>query len=43
MKVSDIDEKAGFKNEGTVRKHAQLVRGVWADFYLYSIFREEWK
>jgi RimJ/RimL family protein N-acetyltransferase len=36
-------EQAGFKKEGTVRKHAQLVRGVWSDFYLYSILREEWK
>jgi RimJ/RimL family protein N-acetyltransferase len=35
-------EKAGFKTEGTLRKH-QFVRGVWADFYLYSVLREEWK
>ena len=35
-------EKAGFTVEGTIRKH-QLVRGVWNDFYLLSILREEWK
>jgi ribosomal-protein-alanine N-acetyltransferase len=35
-------EKAGFIKEGTVRKH-QFVRGVWTDYYLYSIIREEWK
>jgi RimJ/RimL family protein N-acetyltransferase len=35
-------EKAGFTKEGTVRK-AQLVRGVWNDYYLLSILREEWK
>jgi RimJ/RimL family protein N-acetyltransferase len=35
-------EKAGFKTEGTCRK-LKLVRGVWNDFYLLSILREEWK
>jgi len=35
-------EKAGFRIEGTVRK-AFFVRGVWTDYYLYSILREEWK
>jgi ribosomal-protein-alanine N-acetyltransferase len=35
-------EKAGFKKEGTVRKSA-FVRGEWANAYLYSILREEWK
>ena len=35
-------EKAGFKREGTLRK-ALFVRGKWADTYLYSILREEWK
>jgi len=35
-------EKAGFRVEGTIRK-SQLVRGVWNDFYLLSILREEWK
>ena len=35
-------EKAGFKIEGTVRKLA-FVRGVWTDWYLHSILREEWK
>jgi RimJ/RimL family protein N-acetyltransferase len=36
-------EQAGFKKEGTVRKHARLVRGVWSDSNLYSILKEEWK
>ncbi len=35
-------EKTGFKIEGTIRK-LQFVRGVWVDYYLYSILREEWK
>ena len=35
-------KKVGFKIEGTIRKF-QLVRGVWNDFYLLSILREEWK
>ena len=35
-------EKVGFKNEGTIRK-LQIVRGVWTDYQLYSILREEWK
>jgi len=35
-------EKLGFKTEGTCRK-LKLVRGVWTDFYLLSILREEWK
>ncbi len=35
-------EKTGFKIEGTVRK-LQLVRGVWTDYCLLSILREEWK
>jgi RimJ/RimL family protein N-acetyltransferase len=35
-------EKAGFRIEGTVRK-PMLVRGVWTDYYLHSILREEWK
>ncbi len=35
-------EKAGFRIEGTVRKLA-FVRGVWTDYYLHSILREEWK
>jgi RimJ/RimL family protein N-acetyltransferase len=35
-------KKAGFQIEGTIRK-CQLVRGVWNDFYLLSILREEWK
>jgi len=35
-------ENAGFKREGTVRKSA-FVRGAWADAYIYSILREEWK
>jgi RimJ/RimL family protein N-acetyltransferase len=35
-------EKAGFRIEGTIRK-LYFVRGVWTDYYLYSILREEWK
>jgi len=35
-------EKVGFKMEGTIRK-LMLVRGVWTDYYLHSILREEWK
>lgn len=35
-------EKTGFKKEGIVRKE-MFVRGKWADFYRYSILREEWK
>jgi RimJ/RimL family protein N-acetyltransferase len=35
-------EKVGFRIEGTIRKH-RLVRGVWTDYYLLSILREEWK
>jgi len=35
-------EKAGFRIEGTIRKLA-LVRGVWTDWHLHSILREEWK
>ena len=35
-------EKAGFKREGTIRKGI-FAWGNWADLYLYSILREEWK
>ena len=35
-------KKVGFQMEGVIRK-SQLVRGVWNDFYLFSILREEWK
>jgi RimJ/RimL family protein N-acetyltransferase len=35
-------EKIGFKMEGNIRK-LQFVRGVWVDYYLFSILREEWK
>jgi RimJ/RimL family protein N-acetyltransferase len=35
-------EKAGFRIEGTIRK-LRFVRGVWTDYYLYGILREEWK
>jgi RimJ/RimL family protein N-acetyltransferase len=35
-------EKAGFKTEGTIRK-LHFVRGLWTDYYLLSILREEWK
>ena len=35
-------EKAGFQKEGRIRK-GLFVWGNWADLYLYSILREEWK
>ena len=35
-------EKAGFRNEGTIRR-SYFIRGEWRDHYLYSILREEWK
>jgi RimJ/RimL family protein N-acetyltransferase len=35
-------EKNGFKREGLLRK-AMLTWGKWADVYIYSILREEWK
>ena len=35
-------EKAGFKNEGTLRK-SFFMRGEWRDAHIYSILREEWK
>ena len=35
-------EKIGFKREGTIRK-AYFIYGDWADHYMYSILREEWK
>jgi RimJ/RimL family protein N-acetyltransferase len=35
-------EKVGFRKKGTVRG-LLLVRGVWTDYYLLSILREEWK
>ena len=34
-------EKIGFKKEGDSK--ISSVRGEWADAYLYSILREEWK
>ncbi|HVP16514.1 MAG TPA: GNAT family protein [candidate division Zixibacteria bacterium] len=37
-----VIEKTGFKKEGILRK-AAFVTGVWADFYIFSILREEWK
>ncbi len=36
-------EKAGFKREGTLRKALWAAKGEWADGYIYSILREEWK
>jgi len=36
-------EKAGFKKEGTLRKALWDSKGKWADGYIYSILREEWK
>jgi len=38
-----ILEKAGYKNEGTLRKALWEYDGMWADGYMYSILREEWK
>ena len=35
-------EKAGFRREGTIRK-AYFIHGEWADHYMYSVLREEWK
>jgi len=37
-----ILEKAGFRIEGTMRKF-QFVKGVWTDYCLHSVLREEWK
>jgi len=37
-----ILEKAGVRIEGTIRKFL-FVRGVWTDYHLLSILREEWK
>jgi ribosomal-protein-alanine N-acetyltransferase len=37
-----ILEEIGFKREGTIRKSG-YIRGAWANAYLYSILREEWK
>jgi RimJ/RimL family protein N-acetyltransferase len=38
----EILEKTGFKREGRIRK-GMFAWGNWADLYLYSIIREEWK
>ena len=35
-------EKVGFKKEEIIRKSG-FMRGEWANDYLYSILREEWK
>jgi len=35
-------DKTGFKKEGILRKSVFMM-GVWADFYILSILREEWK
>jgi ribosomal-protein-alanine N-acetyltransferase len=35
-------EKAGFHNEGLIRKSV-FIRGQWQDGYRYSILRKEWK
>ena len=37
-----ILEKGGFQKEGTIRK-GMFAWGKWADLYLFSILREEWK
>jgi ribosomal-protein-alanine N-acetyltransferase len=36
-------EKVGFKKEGTLRKALWDARGKWADGFMYSYLREEWK
>ena len=36
-------EKAGFRKEGTLRKALWDDKVKWADGYIYSILREEWK
>jgi ribosomal-protein-alanine N-acetyltransferase len=41
-KAQNALKKVGFQIEGTARKFI-FVRGVWADYYLLSILREEWK
>jgi len=38
----NVLEKNGFQKEGRIRK-GLFARGNWADLYLYSILREEWK
>jgi ribosomal-protein-alanine N-acetyltransferase len=35
-------EKVGFKKEGILRKSV-FIMGVWSDFYILSILKEEWK
>jgi ribosomal-protein-alanine N-acetyltransferase len=42
MASQKVLENAGFKLEGTERKGIFLW-GKWADLYVYSILREEWK
>ena len=37
-----ILERTGFKRDGLLRRE-MFVWGKWADGYLYSILREEWK
>lgn len=36
-------EQAGFKREGTLRKALWNAVAEWADAYMHSIMREEWK
>ena len=35
-------DKVGFRKEGILRKSVFMM-GVWTDFYILSILREEWK
>jgi RimJ/RimL family protein N-acetyltransferase len=42
MASQKVLERTGFKREGRVREE-MFVWGKWADGYLYSILREEWK
>jgi len=36
-------EKTGFRREGTLRKALWVAEAKWADGYIYSILRKEWK
>jgi RimJ/RimL family protein N-acetyltransferase len=42
MASQKVLERTGFKREGLMRRE-MFVWGKWADGYLYSILREEWK
>ena len=42
MASQKVLERTGFKREGLMRRE-MFVWGKWADGYLCSILREEWK